>query len=104
MFVRRTEQYSKYFIVQYQLHEYKESADQELRETNKDKLEILDVYYTSYMFTGCYNSTLNKRTIESLSNEDGNVNENVVKQWFKLQNTITARANATIWPLFRRHL
>ena len=26
----------------------------------------------------------------SLSNDDGNVNENVEKQWIKLQNTITA--------------
>ena len=43
-------------------------------------------------------------TIESLSNEDGIVNENVVKQWFKLQNTVTARGNATTWPLFRRRL
>ena len=42
--------------------------------------------------------------IESLSNEDGNVNENVEKQWTKLQNTITARGNATTWPLFRRRL
>ena len=30
-------------------------------------------------------------TTESSSNEDGNVNENVAKQWIKLQNTITAR-------------
>ena len=44
------------------------------------------------------------QTLESLSNEDGNVNENVVKQWFKLQNTITARGNATTWPLFHRRL
>ena len=43
-------------------------------------------------------------TVESLSNEDGNVNENVAKQWIKLQNTITARGNATTWPLFRRLL
>ena len=42
--------------------------------------------------------------LESLSNEDGNVNENVSKQWIKLQNTITARGNATTWPLFRRRL
>ena len=42
--------------------------------------------------------------LESLSNEDGNVNENVAKQWIKLQNTITARGNATTWPLFRRRL
>ena len=44
------------------------------------------------------------KVIESLSNEDGNVNENVAKQWIKLQNTITARGNATTWPLFRRRL
>ena len=42
--------------------------------------------------------------IESLSNDDGNVNENVEKQWIKLQNTITARGNATTCPLFRRRL
>ena len=36
--------------------------------------------------------------LESLSNEEVNVNENVVKQWFKLQNTITARGNATFPP------
>ena len=42
--------------------------------------------------------------LESLSNEDGKVNENVSKQWIKLQNTITARGNATTWPLFRRRL
>ena len=39
-----------------------------------------------------------------LSNEDGNVNENVGKQWIKLQNTITARGDATTWPFFRRRL
>ena len=39
-----------------------------------------------------------------LSNEDENVNDNVDKQWSKLQNTITARGNATTWPLFRRRL
>ena len=39
-----------------------------------------------------------------LSNDDGDVNENVEKQWIKLQNTITARGNATTWPLFRRRL
>ena len=43
-------------------------------------------------------------TLESLSNEDGNVNENVAKQWIKLQNTITARGNATTCPLSRRRL
>ena len=43
-------------------------------------------------------------TVESLSNDDGNINENVAKQWIKLQNTITARANATTWPLFCRRL
>ena len=42
--------------------------------------------------------------VESLSDDDGNVNENVAKQWIKLQNTITARGNATTWPLFRRRL
>ena len=42
-------------------------------------------------------------TLESLSDEDGNVNENVAKQWIKLQNTITARGNAT-WPLFHCRL
>ena len=36
-------------------------------------------------------------SVESLSNDDGNVNENVEKQWIKLQNT-------TIWPLFRLRL
>ena len=40
----------------------------------------------------------------SLSNDDGNVNEDVEKQWIKLQNTITARGNATTWPRFRRRL
>ena len=40
----------------------------------------------------------------SLSNDDGNVNENVEKQWIKLQNTISARGNATTCPLFRRRL
>ena len=38
--------------------------------------------------------------LESLSNEDGNVNENVTNQ----QNTITSRGNAITWPLFRRRL
>ena len=42
--------------------------------------------------------------LESLSNDDGNVNANVEKRWIKLQNTITARGNATTWPLFRRRL
>ena len=42
--------------------------------------------------------------IESLSKEDGNVNENVVKQWIKLQNTITARGNAPPGHFFRRRL
>ena len=42
--------------------------------------------------------------IGSLSNDDGNVNENVAKQWIKLQSTITARGNATTWPRFRRRL
>ena len=28
--------------------------------------------------------------IESLCNEEGNINKNVAKQWIKLQNTITA--------------
>ena len=42
--------------------------------------------------------------LESLKNDDGNVNENVEKQWIKLQNTITARGNATTRPLFRRRL
>ena len=36
--------------------------------------------------------------IESLSNDDGNANENVEKQWIKLQNTITARGNAATFP------
>ena len=40
--------------------------------------------------------------IGSLCNDDGNVNENVEKQWIKLQNTSTARGNATTCPLFRR--
>ena len=47
---------------------------------------------------------VNYLKIESLSNEDGNVNENVGKQWNKLQNTIIARGNATTWPFFRRRL
>ena len=45
-----------------------------------------------------------RKTIGSLSNDDGNVNENVEQQWIKLQNTITARGNATICPLFRCRL
>ena len=44
------------------------------------------------------------RLIENLSNDDGNVNENVEKQRIKLQNTVTERGNATTWPLFRRRL
>ena len=48
--------------------------------------------------------TVGQAKVESLSNEDGNVNENVAKQWIKLQNTITARGNATTWPLFRHRL
>ena len=43
-------------------------------------------------------------SLESLSNNDGNVNENVEKQWIELQNTIAARGNATTWPFFRRRL
>ena len=43
-------------------------------------------------------------SLGSLSNDDGNANENVEKQWIKLQNTIIARGNATTCPLFRRRL
>ena len=49
-------------------------------------------------------ATVAANTAGSLSNDDGNVNENVDKLWIKLQNTIPARGNATICPLFRRRL
>ena len=45
-----------------------------------------------------------KEILESLSNEGGNVNEKAPKQWIKLQNTITARGNATTWPFFHCRL
>ena len=62
-----------------------------------------DPLLAQILFSGisCLNGGLK---VENLSNEDGNVNENVEKQWSKLQNTITARGNATTWPLFRRRL
>ena len=50
------------------------------------------------------NSRFAKDIRESLSNDDWSVNENVAKQWIKLQDTITACGNATTWPLFRRRL
>ena len=42
--------------------------------------------------------------IGRLNKDDGNVNENIEKQWIKLQNTITASGNATTCPLFLRRL
>ena len=48
--------------------------------------------------------TFEQESVESLSNEDGNVNENVTKQLTQIQNTITSRGNATTWPLVRRRL
>ena len=65
----------------------------------KDSLCIYRVNATSFS-----NFKVAFELLGSLSNEDGNVNENAAKQRIKLQNTITARGNATTWPLFRRRL
>ena len=65
---------------------------------------LAKVYRESNFEIGEKGGTVGDSILENLSNKDGNVNENVAKQWIKLQNTITARGNATTWPLFRRRL